>query len=129
MPARAAHAPSPSPHAFARCRRARNPARLCRRSSRLYESGKVVPSKPEVHLWALLALLGPGQVQLGPGHRGGLTRVREWVAAVLQQREQYEQAVLFFCHVACLGVRSGASAVDLATPVRLQGGAEGWQGY
>ena len=37
---------------------------------------------PEVHMWALLVLLGPGQ------GRGGLLRVREWVGLVLQKRDR-----------------------------------------
>ena len=60
--------------------RACDPLGRCRRSSRLYVTGKAVPSTPEVHAWALLMLLG-----LGNG-RGGLPRVREWVSVVLQQR-------------------------------------------
>ena len=58
-------------------------------------TGKVAPSEPEVHMWALLVLLGPGQLQLGAGAgRGGLPRVREWVGLVLQQREQHKQPIL-----------------------------------
>jgi len=49
---------------------------------------------PEVHVWAMLVLLGPGQVQLGPGlGRGGLSRVRTWASDVLQQRERHEQVL------------------------------------
>ena len=75
-------------------RRAHDPARPCRRSSGLYVTGKAAPSMPEVHVWAMLVLLGPGQVQLGPGlGRGGLSRVRTWASDVLQQRERHEQVL------------------------------------
>ena len=85
---------TPRPPRRARARRAlacscrdHDPARPYRRSSRLYVTGKAVPTTPEVHAWALLVLLGPGD------GRSGLPRVREWVSVVLQQREQHEQVL------------------------------------
>ena len=42
---------------------------------------------PEVTAWALLVLLGPGH------GRGGLPRVRDWVQAVLQQKEPHKQVL------------------------------------
>lgn len=62
--------------------------RLCRRSTRLYVTGKAVPSQPEVYFWALLALL-----DVREDERSSVPRVRGWVGVVLKQKQPYEQVL------------------------------------